>query len=216
MKKINPAKFSVMRWLIRIILKFHNFFYGLAGLFSQKLEPDGLHPKHRIINYHQWFIEQLKPEWSVLDIGCGNGALSADLSKHCREVVGIDISEENIKQAKKRADINFICADVTNYDFKRSFDAIVLSNVLEHIKNRVTFLKNLSKYSKIFLIRAPLLDRDWITLYKKELGVDHRLDKTHFTEYTFDGFIKELENSGLRLDSHRIRYGEIYGVAKAI
>ena len=215
MKKASLKK-SFIRWLIRIILKFHNLFYGLAGLFSQKLEPDGLHPKHRIINYHRWFIEQLKPEWSVLDAGCGNGALSADLSKHCKEVVGIDISEENVKQAKKRANLDFICADITKYKFKRKFDAIVLSNVLEHIKDRKVFLKKLAQYSKTFLIRVPLLDRDWITLYKKELGVDYRLDKTHFIEYTVDDFIKELESSGMKLESYLVRYGEIYALARAV
>lgn len=216
MKKRNTIKILVIRELVRIILKFHNFFYGLAGLLSQKLEPDGLHPKHRLLRYHQWFIDQLKPEWSVLDVGCGNGALGADLGKHCREVIGIDMSEVNIKQAKKRSKGVFICGDATRYEFKRTFDAVVLSNVLEHIKERVVFLKKLCQYSKIFLIRVPMADRDWITLYKRELGVDYRLDKTHFVEYTFDSFVKEIERAGLRLESHRICYGEIYGVARVI
>jgi len=38
-----------------------------------------------------------------------------------------------------------------------------------------------------------MINRDWITLYKKELGVEWRLDKTHYIEYTLESFEKELE-----------------------
>jgi len=204
-----------LKSLIRYILKFHNLFYGLAGLISQKLEPDKLHPKHRILDYHKWFIDNIRPEWSVLDMGCGNGALTAAISRHCRKALGVDISKKNISQAEKRSNAEFICADVREFPFDKSFDAIILSNVLEHIEDRTEFLKKLSKISSRLLIRVPMLKRDWITLYKKELGVEYRLDKTHFIEYTLEDLIKELKMAGFELEYYRIKYGEIYGVAKA-
>lgn len=209
---LNPA---IARIIVRIALKGHNFFYRMAGTYSQAIESDGLHPKHRLTDYHRWFIEQLKPEWSVLDAGCGNGALTADLAKHCRSVVGIDISPENIEQARKRTKAEFICGDITKYSFDRSFDAMVFSNVLEHIEGRVDFLKSLRRLSKKFLIRSPMIDRDWITLYKREMGIEYRLDPQHFVEYTLEDFIKELDTAGLKIDSYRICYGEIYAVASA-
>ncbi len=211
---MNKIKLVFLRSLIRFILKFHNFFYGLAGLLSAKLEPDNIHPKHRILDYHQWFVSQLKPEWRVLDVGCGNGALTADLAKVCAHAVGIDISSPNIEQAKKKATAEFICGDATTYPFEGEFDAVVLSNVLEHIEDRVNFLKKLKKITKRFLIRVPMIDRDWITLYKRQMGVEYRLDKTHVIEYTFDGLVNELGEAGLGIDSYRIRYGEIYAVVK--
>jgi SAM-dependent methyltransferase len=185
-------------------------------MFSPVIEPDGLHPKHRLLDYHQWFINQIKPEWSILDVGCGNGALTADLANHCRYVLGIDISMDNIEQAKKRSKGNFICGDATTYPFAETFDAVILSNVLEHIDDRATFLKKLKQLSKRFLIRVPLVDRDWITLYKREMGIEYRLDPTHFIEYTLDGFINELRGVGLQLSAFRIRYGELYGIVTTI
>ena len=59
-----------------------------------------------------------------------------------------------------------------------------------------------------------MIDRDWITLYKRQMGVEYRLDKTHVIEYTFDGLVNELGEAGLGIDSYRIRYGEIYAVVK--
>ena len=198
--------------MTRAALKCHNLFYGLAGYLSQRLEAGGLHPKHRLLDYHRWFVEHIDLEWSVLDVGCGNGALTADLAKHCKRVVGIDISSLNIAQAKKAARADFVCADVTSYKFNGKFDCVILSNVLEHIKERMHFLQKLKNHSDRFLIRVPMLDRDWITLYKKEFGVEYRLDPTHYVEYTLDDFKKEMNDAGLKIESSRICYGEIYAV----
>lgn len=206
-------RYSILLGLTRLALKLHNLFYGLAGLFSIQLEQGNIHPKHRILDYHQWFISQIAPEWHILDVGCGNGALTTDLAKHCKRVVGIDISSKNIKQAKKIPGPEFICGDATNYSFNRAFDAIVLSNVLEHIKDRVSFLKKLALHTDKFLIRVPMVDRDWITLYKKELGVNYKLDPGHYIEYTLEELVEELGRAGLKLKSHRVRYGEIYALA---
>lgn len=205
-------KHGVVRRFMRYILKFHNLFYGLSGCLSQCLEPGGVHPKHRLMDYHRWFVGHIDPEWSVLDVGCGNGALTSDLAKHCKKVVGIDISSLNIARAKKVARADFVCADVTDYNFNGKFDCIVLSNVLEHINKRVLFLQKLKNISARFLIRVPMLDRDWITLYKKEFEVEYRLDPTHCVEYTLDDFKKEMSDSGLKIESYRICYGEIYAV----
>jgi len=211
-KKRHAFGQSIIKQFIRVLLKIHNLSYGLVGIFSQVIEQGRLHPKHRLTDYHHWFCAQLKPEWHVLDIGCGNGALAADLAKYCRSITGVDISRKNIEEAKKRLEGEFICADITTYPIEKKFDAVILSNVLEHINNRIDFLKKIRRYSNRFLIRVPMLDRDWITLYKQEIGVEYRLDPGHFIEYTLEGFIKELEEAGIELESYRIRYGEIYAV----
>jgi len=55
---------------------------------------------------------------------------------------------------------------------------------------------------------------NWITLYKKELGVEWRLDKTHYIEYTLESFKKELEKAELNLEKYSIQFGEIWAVAR--
>jgi hypothetical protein len=57
-----------------------------------------------------------------------------------------------------------------------------------------------------------MIDRSWITLYKREMGVDYKLDSSHFIEYTFESFLKEISQAGLRMESYEIKYGEISSV----
>ena len=212
------------RFFLVKVLQLHNLCYQLAGLLSQRVEPDNLHPKHRLMDYHDWFARRLNKDWHVLDIGCGNGALAFDIKAACRTVTGIDINAANIETAQKKYSkqgISYICSDVLTHRFNQHFQAVILSNVLEHIDNRVAFLKQLYANQSqadppVLLLRVPMMTRDWITLYKKELGIEWRLDPSHFTEYTLDQVSKEMEAAGLQIESFDVQFGEFYGVAKKI
>jgi len=216
------SKPCLARRIVRLALSLHNASYGLAGRYSQYLEADQLHPKHRLMQYHEWFKKRVKPHWRVLDIGCGNGALAGDLKECCAAVVGIDINPQNIEVAKSRfapEGVVYRCVDATQWEFEEKFDAIVLSNVLEHIADRVLFLQAIYAHQSlseppVLLLRVPLITRDWITLYKKEMGVEWRLDPTHFIEYTLDELHEELRRANLRIESYEIQFGEFYGVIR--
>ncbi len=210
----------LVKLFLNLSLKGHNICYQLAGMLSAELEKDGLHPKHRLMKYHDWFMSKLQKDWAVLDIGCGNGALAYDMKSVCRSVVGIDIDPGNIRRAEKqhaRPGITYICADALTYPFELKFQAVVLSNVLEHIQFRVEFLKQIfagqdCESPPVLLLRVPMMTRDWITLYKKEQGIEWRLDHSHFTEYTLEQVFDEVSKAGLVVAEYDIRFGEFYGV----
>jgi len=200
---------------LKMILRAHSFTYKLAGSLAQKVEENGLHPKHRIMNYHKFFVDNISETDVVLDIGCGNGALTYDVAKKAKKVIGIDLNEKNISTARRkysRGNIEYIHGNALTDLPNEQFDVIILSNVLEHIDKRVEFLVSLKKLAPKFLIRVPMLNRSWIDLYKKELGLEYRLDKTHFVEYTLEGFKEELDKAGLRVLDYSIQFGEIWAV----
>lgn len=202
--------------LVRLALQLHSFSYKIASKLAIMAE-SGLHPKHRLMNYHQFFLDHISPTDSVLDIGCGNGALAFDLAKKAKTVVGIDTNEKNRvawETRFARENLTYQIADATTLASAETFDVVVLSNVLEHIEHRVDFLKRIKHLAPLFLIRVPMINRDWITLYKKELGLEYRLDKTHFTEYTLKSFRDELATAGFALKEYSIQFGEIWAVAK--
>lgn len=206
------------KFLVKLTLNLHSFSYKLASALAIKVEND-LHPKHRLMNYHQFFLNHIAQGDRVLDIGCGNGALAFDLAQKAKEVVAIDLVPENIKVAEKRfakSNITYQVADATTFSHHQTFDVVVLSNVLEHIEHRIDFLKKIKHLASKFLIRVPMLNRDWITLYKKELRVEYRLDKTHFTEYTLKSFKNELTASELSLEDYSIQFGEIWAVIECL
>lgn len=207
---------SMQKILARLALHLHTFAYKLASRFAIGAE-GGLHPKHRLMNYHQFFLDHIATSDTVLDIGCGNGALAYDLAGKAARVVWIDLNEKNRTSWTgrfARENLEYRMADATTFSPEERFDVVVLSNVLEHIEHRVEFLGRIKHLAPLFLIRVPMIDRDWITLYKKELELEYRLDTTHFTEYTLDEFTQELRDAGLMIQSHSIQFGEIWTVIK--
>lgn len=218
--KIKPLS----KLLIKPILILHGVCYKLASNIAIELN-GGIHPKHKIMKYKEWFLDNINLDDIVLDIGCNTGIMPHVMSEKAKFVYGIEIEKKHIEIARnnsQQSNIEFICADATFYDYSKChpIDIVTLSNVLEHIDDRVSFLRTLVKKInwkgvKIFLIRVPMIDRDWITLYKKEIGLDYRLDRTHFTEYTFKGFQDELSKCEIEIVSYEIRFGEIYAICKA-
>lgn len=211
---------KIYKSLTRFALRLHNFSYKLSGLFAIKIE-DGLHPKHRLMKYHRFFVNNVEPNDIVLDIGCGNGALTLDLAKKVKKVIGIDLNKDNIRIARKNysaSNIEYLVGDVTKClaegKFEEKFDVIILSNVLEHVKKRVELLKKIKNLTPKILIRVPMVNRDWITLYKKELGIEWRSDKTHYIEYTLNSFQEELQKADLKIEKYSIQFGEIWAGLK--
>ena len=60
-----------------------------------------------------------------------------------------------------------------------------------------------------------MIDREWIAVYKKDLGLEYRLDATHFTEYTYEQLKDELNQAGIEILSNHVKFGEIYAVCEA-
>lgn len=180
---------------------------------------NGIHPKHTIMDYHKFFVNNVSKNDIILDIGCGNGFLSYDIAKKAKKVIGIDINKKSLEFAKKyyqRENLGFIVGNATVFNYSKlnikKFDKIILSNILEHIKNRIIFLKKLHAISNIILLRVPLLTRDWLSVYKKEQGYEYRLDSSHYIEYTLKGIKEELNKSSWKIKNFSVNYGEFWGV----
>jgi len=206
---------------IKPLLLLDNGLYRLISILAIAAN-DGTHPKHNILRYTDWFVNHVSTDDVVLDVGCNTGTLPKALSSVAAKIYGIEIESHLIEQAHKlhSADnIFYITADATTYDYSAMdpISVLTLSNVLEHIEHRVSFLKKLQQQVKwsgdaMFLIRVPMRDREWVSIYKKQLGLEWRLDTTHFTEYTEQEFGDEMTEAGLKVVSVEVRFGELYAV----
>jgi len=173
------------------------------------------HPKHRLMDYHTFFTDRVRPGERVLDAGCGFGQVAFSLAKAGCAVTGIDFDRDRIAQAKvsfQRENLVFFCGDITCLSGKNSFDTIVLSNVLEHLRNREVFLRELHLKTGAgrLLVRVPLITRDWMVSMRRELGLFYFSDPTHETEYTVDDLKRELREGGIDLTEYIINWGEIW------
>jgi 2-polyprenyl-3-methyl-5-hydroxy-6-metoxy-1,4-benzoquinol methylase len=203
--------------LVRVLLTLDNFIYRRISKYAV-ITGEGTHPKHRLMKYHDFFLNNVDPVDTVLDVGCGNGSVAYDVAKKVKSVVGVDIDKNKIRDAKNKFlldNIEYICGDIMVMTLKQKFDVVILSNVLEHIEDRTRLLKKIKELGNKFLIRVPMINRSWVTLYKKELGVEYRSDKTHMIEYTIENFTREMEKAELRIDNYSIQFGEIWAVVKS-
>jgi len=202
---------------------------GLARLFRLQDKLDwilneramayegGIHPKHRLINYHEFFIAKIPTGATVLDVGCGYGAVARSIAERlpaCR-VIGVDRDEGRLQQAREKKELpnlNFIQADVCLNLPKNTYDVIVLSNILEHISDRVGFLRRLLKSvnPSLVLVRVPSFERDWKMPMRKELGLNYFSDAEHFIEHRLDELQTELAEAGLRPTVTHTLWGEIW------
>lgn len=88
----------------------------------------------------------------VLDVGCHSGTFTQKLlaKLNTKDIYGIDISPAAIALAKKRLIFgNFQIADVTRLPFKDNFfEAVFCLEVLEHIDDPITALKEIKRVLK--------------------------------------------------------------------
>ena len=197
--------------------------YEMQGRAAIEAE-GGLHPKHRLMRYHDFFVDRIKTGERVIDLGCGVGALACAIAQRSEaRVVGMDWSQKNLDKAKAaalaapNARTSWELGDITQRRAAGSFDAVVLSNVLEHLQDRASLLVRFREWYQPsrFLIRVPAFDREWRAPWKRELGVEWRLDPTHETEFTEAQLHSELAEAGLRVTELIVRWGEYWCVARS-
>ncbi|MBI2707741.1 MAG: bifunctional 2-polyprenyl-6-hydroxyphenol methylase/3-demethylubiquinol 3-O-methyltransferase UbiG [Proteobacteria bacterium] len=105
--------------------------------------------KEKVGVYFRIPEDSLKPFHGlrILDVGCGGGILCEPLARLGAEVTGIDPLEENIALAKAHAkamDLSITYLSHTIEELPQnlsSFDVIIASEIIEHVKDQDGFLK---------------------------------------------------------------------------
>lgn len=92
----------------------------------------------------------------ILDIGCGGGELLRDLRDlGFFNVTGVDISEESISFCKKQNSNSAYVMDANNLSFSdNSFDVIIASDILEHIKDDEPALR---EWKRVLAIKGVII-----------------------------------------------------------
>jgi 2-polyprenyl-3-methyl-5-hydroxy-6-metoxy-1,4-benzoquinol methylase len=178
----------------------------------------GEHPKHRLTNYHRFFIDHIPPAGGrVLDIGCGYGAVARSVAEALPavEVLGVDMDEGRLNQAKAMAplpNLSFLFTDATRSLPPGAWHTVILSNVLEHIDHRPDFLRAVVRTASPdrLLIRVPLFERDWEMPLRRALGINYLSDPDHRIEHTLQQFRDEVAAAGLAIIELNTLWGEIW------
>ena len=65
---------------MKLFIKLDNYLYHKISTLSININ-NGVHPKHRILGYHEFFLNKIENNSKILDIGCGIGEVAFDISK---------------------------------------------------------------------------------------------------------------------------------------
>jgi SAM-dependent methyltransferase len=201
---------------VRMVIRLHDRTYGFM-LQVIKVSERGYHPKHRVTDLHTFFQGAVEPGWKVLDVGCGYGHIAKSVASKAGTVTGVDIRPEAIARAQAQRpgpNIEYVAADFADFIDTRTFDLVIASNVLEHIKDRQSFLAKCRRLAPRIALRVPATDRDWLVPYKEELGLDGRLHPDHEIEYTEETLTDEVRRAGYRVTRIYEKFGAIHCLAE--
>lgn len=148
-------------------------------------------------------ISNIEPGSKVIDIGCGTGRLCFQLSKKCSEVVGVDLSSENIATANRKlarlkiSNVKFFHgnAEILSEELKTKFDYAVITYMLHEVsqETRIIILKEANTIAKKIIIGdylVPMPKGSTSTLNK---FIEFLAGPDHFNN--FKSFVK---NGGLK------------------
>ncbi|MCK5564984.1 MAG: methyltransferase domain-containing protein [Planctomycetes bacterium] len=96
---------------------------------------------------------QLKGDEKILDLGCGDGGITAQLAPLVPDglVIGIDASHKMIDSADKThkgQNLRFDRIDINEIDFENEFDVVISNATLHWIKDHNKLLSNVSRALK--------------------------------------------------------------------
>ncbi|XP_018348280.1 PREDICTED: ubiquinone biosynthesis O-methyltransferase, mitochondrial-like [Trachymyrmex septentrionalis] len=147
----------------------------LYNSFRVQFLKDGLINAGLKIQNPDFPLEKIK----IVDVGCGGGILAEALARAGARVTGIDASEQLIKVAKDHVKLNRDISEKVNYihttleDFANkesknsTYDAVIFSEVLEHVSDPQLFLKECVKIVKpgksIFLTTINRTLTSWLS-----------------------------------------------------
>jgi len=95
----------------------------------------------------------LKDNSAVLDLGCGTGLLIKHFADKTKFYVGVDISRELLKYARRKAkpfpNLTLVLADADNLPFPgQTFDAVFAVTLLQNMPSPNTTLAEINRVSK--------------------------------------------------------------------
>ncbi len=111
---------------------------------------------------HSRIAAMIEPGARVIDIACGNGTLALKMAKHAQHVTGIDLSEDSLQFARKRArklrleNTEFLVQDANDLSAfsKLPFDVATISMVIHQFppETGLHILRQLEKISRTVIV----------------------------------------------------------------
>jgi 2-polyprenyl-6-hydroxyphenyl methylase/3-demethylubiquinone-9 3-methyltransferase len=159
-----------------------------------------------------WIIQNIAPNQTILDVGCGAGLLTNALAKEGHKVYGIDLSASSLDAAKKRDQtftVSYQQANGYSLPFQdQMFDVVCAMDVLEHVEDPARLILEASRVLKpngLFFFHT--FNRNFLSYLLVIKGVEWFVPNTPKNMHVYPLFIKpdELKKLCLAQDLHVVK-----------
>ena len=145
-------------------------------------------------HYRRLFMSLIRPlaPRSILDVGCGQGSLLAELRSEFPTCAlnGIDVSASALDLARQKVPTaRFWDMDITRETLTEQFDLVICSEVLEHVPDDVAILKNLALVTGRYLVISTVQGR--MRGFEPKIG--------HVRNYAPGELVQKVEQAGFRV-----------------
>lgn len=115
--------------------------------FSTYANPEDLKRLGFVVHSIRQYVT---PGAKILDVGCGKGNMSIQLANMGYQITAIDVDETSIEYAKSLVQLPNIRFQVTTIEAfeaeEHSFDALICSEILEHVVDPEGFIVKIEKF----------------------------------------------------------------------
>jgi len=209
--KIVPKR--IQKYIMIVSLKLHWKILKYLGVIIIPAYHNNISPKH-IYNWgmHNFFLKHVNKNMTVLDIGCGEGFLTAKIASKTKRVVAYDSNPKYIETAKRKnnaSDIQYFIGDALKDLPKGRYDCVILSSILTFVGDVDLFLNKLHGLTDTLLIRETRYDNHYFVLLSQEFGIK----KSDYYEFTKEELINKLKQTGWEIEESFDTY-DIFLIAK--
>jgi predicted TPR repeat methyltransferase len=180
----------------------HSLNYNLPKVFSSIIQSKS----HGLFEFNK-----------VLDMGCGTGIFGEIMSKKCKSIDGLDISEEMIKQSHNRYVYdNLYCDDIIHFlqnnrldhDLITAFDTLIYFGDLNDVFQLIKEKNDTSEIHFIFSLESIISNSD----YEIDLSGRYKHSKRYIDNISSKyGWKKLMEHDcELRIEKGQPVHGTLY------
>lgn len=128
----------------------------------------------------------------ILDLGCATGNYCLALEKLGFECTGVDINKEYVDIAQKRG-VKALSIDGSLPFNDKSFDTIIMLEVLEHVENLDEVLLEVKRVARKNVLLTVPNSTGYELLLQYSLTYEHMLEDDHINFFTKDSLSALLE-----------------------
>ncbi|WP_440932451.1 class I SAM-dependent methyltransferase [Candidatus Pelagibacter sp.] len=145
--------------------------------------------KYEFLYNHIRDLKKHKDDLKILEIGCGPGGILYFFKKMGFDVTGIDYDQDHLDFGKSK---NLKLINKIDNDLDKKFDLVIISHVLEHIKNPINEIKKIKekfvKQGTLLYVEVPSI-HSIVSMYDSDiLKYLHIAHCYHFSLNSFNNF----------------------------